>query len=234
MAYSVGKLIAKSYYLSGIVGRDIQSVSGSQLTDGKDLLNALLAIKTANQGLIPYFKEYQFNAVPGQEKYFIPGLINPETLVFFIDQVRYSTTYANRKKYFGNPRAENITSLPFNWHIERTKNGSNLFLYFLPDKNYPMTLWGKFGLDEFDIETFDLLTVYDAFYIEYLRYALAEYICADYAITFKPQAKVKLDEIEYQLLNIGNKDYSMIKLSTLQRDVGLNYGDVNLGKGWRP
>lgn len=242
MTYSVRKLITNSYYLSGIVSTSMQTVTGEQLKDGFDLLNEVLAVKTADQRLIPYFKEYSFNAVPGQEKYFIPGLITSETITFNIDSVRYSMLPLARNRYFGTGRADNIQSLPFNWHIERTIGGANLYMYYSPLSNYPIKIWAKFGLNEIPLVPstnipdyeFDLLTVYDKFYITYLKFALAEYICADRNIEFQPQSAQKLKELEYTLIDISPKDMSVVKVSTLQQKVGLNYGDINIGKGWGP
>jgi len=234
MAYTARQLITKSYYLSGIVARRLQSVSGNQLSDGLDLLNDLLAVKTVDQRLIPYYREYALTAVIGQEKYFIADLIAVETFTFNIGSVRYSTTPASRKQYFGTGRVDTIQSLPYNWHIERKLGGSDLYIYFLPNTNYPMKIWGKFGLTEVADENVDLSLTYDKFYIEYLRYALAEYICADYNIMFQPQSAQKLKELEYTLIDLSPKDLTLQKFSTLQSDTGVNYADVNLGRGWRP
>ncbi len=232
MAYTARKLITNAYYLSGIVSRGLQSVSGEQLTDGLDLLNALLAVKAIHQTLIPYYQEYSLTVVKGQEKYFVPNLIAAETLTFNIGSVRYSMLYTARDRYFGSPRADNVESLMFNWHVERCKDGSNLYVYFKPNVNYPMKIWGKFGLTHVANENVDLETVYDNFYIEYLRYALAEYICAEYNISFQPQSQKKLDEIEAQLKDVSPLDLHMQKTSTLSGSIGLNYGFVNLGGGW--
>jgi hypothetical protein len=97
--------------------------------------------------MIPYFNSsYQFNAVAGQEKYFIPNLSEAETLTFFIQSIRYQMRKNPRDQYFGTGRTQNVLSLPFNWHCERTLGGSNLFIYFFPDINYPMELTGLFRL----------------------------------------------------------------------------------------
>ena len=242
MTYTVRKLITNAYYLTGIVSRSMQTITGEQLVDGFDLLNEVLTIKTADQRLVPYFEEYDFTATIGQEKYFIPNLLLDETATFNIGTVRYSMLGITRKRYFGTGRVDNINSLPYNWHVERTLGGANFYLYFLPADNYPIKIWGKFGLDSLpyypstdipDYE-FDLLTVYDMFYVTYLKFALAEYICSDYNIVFQPQSAQKLKELEYTLIDISPKDLSLSKMSTLQQDTGINYADVNIGRNWRP
>lgn len=234
MAYTARKLITNAYYLSGIVSKSLQTVTGEQLSEGLDLLNALLAVKSIHQSLIPYYQLYSFNGVTGQEQYFVPNLIEIETFTFNIGTVRYSMLPTTRNKYFGSGRVDNIQSLPFDWHYERCKGGSNIYIYFTPAANYPMKIWGKFSISEVANQDVDLAAVYDAFYIEYLRYALAEYICAEYNISFQPQSQNKLNEIEAQLKDVSPKDLTVTKMSTLRGESGLNWADVNLGRGWRP
>ena len=231
MVYTTTQLITRSWYLSGIVSRELETVSGDQLSEGLDLLNAVLNIKTAQQRLIPYFTEYQFNAIIGQETYFIPNLIEVQTFTFNIGTVRYSTNKQGRVFYFGSGRVDNINSLPFNWHVERTLGGSNLYMYFLPYENLPCILWGKFSLADVTLDQDLSLTIED-FYIEYLRYALAEYMCQEYSITMQPQSYKKLNEYEEMIVDISPLDLQIKKISGLQTSTGYNYAFVNLGQGW--
>lgn len=231
MPYTTSQLISRAYFLSGIVRKDLETVSGQKLTEGLELLNELLDVKSANQRLIPYFKNYEFSAVPGQEEYFVPDLVLCETLTFYINNVRYSMFSQQRKDYFGSSRAENVTSLPYDWHIERCLNGSNLYIYFLPDSNYPMSLWGKFSLEEVTLFQ-DLLLTYDRFYLVYLRYALAEYICQEYNFPFQPQNEKKLTEYENILIDISPMDMTLVRRSVFNQRSNINYGIANLSNGW--
>ena len=140
MAYTTLQLINNAYYESGIVSRGFETVSGQQATDGLQFLNDLIDDKTVDNGLIPYYTQLDFAAVIGQEKYFIPNLINMDTFVFFIDTVRYQTQNRGRREYFGTSRADNIQSLPGSWHLERCFGGANLYIYFKPDQNFPLTI----------------------------------------------------------------------------------------------
>jgi hypothetical protein len=185
MPTTTRELITKSWHLSGIVARDLQVVSGSEIDDGLSLLNSLLAFKTVDQSKIPYYDKYDFTAitdsVPGtnDEKYFIPGLIECETLTFTIGTVRYSMAPLARKEYFGRPRANNVRSLPYSYHIERAKGGANLYMYYLPSTTYPFEMYGNFSLKSVTLDQ-DLSLTLDDFYIEYLRYLLASYMCEFY------------------------------------------------------
>lgn len=233
MAYTVTELITRAYYLSQVVSRELQTVSGDQLSDGLVWLNALLSLKSAHSRLIPYYQQYQFNAVPGTEQYFVPNLVQPETLTFNIGPVRYSTTPQSRRPYFGSGRVDNITSLPFNWHFERLLGGSNIYLYFVPDAAYPIKIWGKFGFDNVTLNQ-DLLLTYDEYYIDYLRYRLAMRICSEYGIPMQPQAMEELIELEEAMTDVSPPDLTLTKISNLQGETGITWADVNLGRGWRP
>src|ERR1041385_9124834 len=119
MAFTSRQLITQAYYLTGIVSRGQQTSSDQYISDGLDRLNAFLAVKSADIGMIPYYRELIFNAVAGQEVYFIPGLTEIETFTFNIGPVRYSTMEQTREMYFATGRVDNIQSLPYSWHLER-------------------------------------------------------------------------------------------------------------------
>jgi hypothetical protein len=233
MAYFCSELITRAYYLSRIVSRGLQSLTDYQIADGLYLLNALFDIKSVNTRLIPYFTEYDGVFVPNQELYFIQNLCGIETMTFNIQTVRYPMTQVNRKNYFGTARVDNIASLPFNYHVEREENGSNVYVYYLPLNNYPFKIWGKFGLTNVTLTT-DLSLVYDKFYIEYMRYALADYICDENGVSFAPQSKMRLKQLEKILLDVSTPDLTLQKISTLQDRYVLNYAQANIGVGWTP
>lgn len=231
MQYTVTELVNRSYYLAGVLSKGVETIDSDQLSEGISLLNELLVVKSANQRLIPYFKEYKFNAVPTQEKYFVPKLVLAETLTFLMGSVRFSTYPEGRKDYQGSSRAENVTSLPYKWHFEREKGGASIYLYFNPNIDYPLTIWGKFSLDEVVFNE-DLLLTYDRFYIAYLRYALAEYICQEYNIVFLPQNQKKLDEFENTLVDISPMDMTCVKRTMFNGNNYINYGVANLSNGF--
>jgi hypothetical protein len=233
MAYSALTLITQAWYTSGIVARRLQTPTGDQITDGLFLLNNLLAVKFAAESrLIPYFSNYEGVFVPGQEEYFIPNLALADTMTFVIQSVRYSMIPLSRRQYFGSPRANNINSLPFNYRMERVEGGTNLFVYFLPQSNWSFEIWGKFGLTSVTLMQ-DLSLTYDTFYIEYLRYMLAEYMCDFYNQEFLPGNTMRLNQYKKELANLSPPDMSMQKFSDLGTGQSLNYGDINLGHGWR-
>lgn len=233
MVTTVTQLVTESFYLSGIVSKTLQTVSGAQIAEGLQLLNSVLSFKTAAQRLIPYYREYQFNAVIGQQTYYVPDLILAESLTFNIGPVRYSMFPQGRREYFASPRIDNINSLPFQWHFERCLGGANIYLYFNPEDTYLMKLWGKFSLSNVTLNQ-DLELTLDLFFIEYLRYALAAKICQNRNVMFAPDNQKMLNEYESEIFDISPMDLKLTKKSSFNADQGLNWGDVNIGRGWRP
>ena len=235
MAYTVTQLITGAFYAAGIVGREFETVSGAEFNDGLIWLNDILMEKTVDDGMIPYETTYTGNFISGQESYYIENLISIDTLTFTKDNVRYSMGYLKRNQYFGSARTEGIDSLPFNWYFERGFGGGTLYVYFLPDTAYPFEIHGSFRLSEVTINQ-DLSLTLDRFYITYLRYALAERICAEYGEAVPEGVRSTLGK--YQAwINKKSKvlDLRLTKASTLQKNGrGLGWAWANLGKGWFP
>ena len=233
MSYTGRQLVTRSWFLSGIVARRLQSVTGDQATDGLFLLNALLDWKAVEIDLIPYWTYHEFNAIINQESYFIANLLAVETLTFNIGDVRYPADFTSRSSYFGTGRVDNIASLPSNWYFNRSLGGGTIYLYFSPQGAYPIKIMGKFGLQDVTLDT-DLSTIYDPSYLEYLRYALAKYMCSEYGILFNPESEKIYKSIARTLMDVSPPDLSIKKTSILTKGSGINFGDVNVGHGWRP
>jgi hypothetical protein len=232
MAYTTNQLISSSYYAAGVVSREFETVSGSQVGDGLVWLNNIITEKTVNESMIPYETTYNANFVVGQEIYSIPNLIQIDTLVFFLDAVRYAMKYEKRNAYFGTSRVENIQTLPFEWYFERQFGGGNLYIYFQPDRAYPMEIHGIFRIPSVSLGQ-DLSLTLDEFYTTYLHYALADRICAEYAYTTPDNVIRQLGKYE-AFINKNSRllDLRIGKTSTLQKRGTFNYGFVNLGHGW--
>jgi len=234
MVYLAQDLITRSWYLSGIVARNLQTPTSDQINDGLQLLNSILDFKFIETDLIPYWTYNQtFSTIPGQESYFIANCVAVESLTFVLNEVRYAMDYQTRRVYFGSGRIDNVQTLPFNWQFNREVGGGTLYLYFIPDQVYPLNIMGKFALTNVSLNT-DLLTVYDAAYIEYLRYMLAQYMCNEYKIPFDEQSRQQLKSMTRTLMFESPPDVSIKKMSILTQGSGINFGDVNIGRGYRP
>jgi len=234
MAYTTTELIVGSFTASGVVSKEFETVSGEQIHEGLLWLNDIIGEKDVDQAMIPYESTYTANFVTGQEIYSIPNLITVDTLVFYLDQVRYAMQYTKRNKYFGSSRVENIQTLPFEWYFEREFGGGNLYIYFKPDRNYPMEIHGIFRLPSVTLGQ-DLSLTLDQFYRTYLRYALADRICSEYNFATPPNVIRQLSKYESWIAKKSRLiDLRLTKSSTLQKRGGFNYAFANLGKGWWP
>ena len=49
-----------------------------------------------------------------------------------------------------------------------------------------------------------------------------------------PEAKEELREFEDLLINVSPGDLTLTKITGFQSGKSFGWGDVNLGKGWRP
>lgn len=234
MPYPVTLLATGALYLSGVVSRDFQTPTNSQINLAIDWLNDILADKTVDVGMIPYYSSLNFYANAGQSEYFIPNLIEVETLVFYINEVRYATTSINRRAFRGEPRAENINSLPFNFNVERQLGGALVSLYFYPSVNYPITIWGLFRMQQVQTNQ-DLELTLDRFYINYMKYKLAERIDFEYNFDVPIGVTKQLTEYNAYINKLSAQmDTTMSKISALSPVArGINYGTVNIGP-WQP
>ena len=233
MAYTALQLITKAYYLSQIVSRELQTVSGVQIADGLELLNALLDFKGTDLRLIPYFRRDTFPTINGVEEYYRPGLLQVDAITFNIGVVRYPMRELSRRDYFATGRVDNITNLPWSYRQERELGGTRLYLYFLPGAVYDVKLSGKFALSQVTLMQ-DLSLTLDTYYIEYLRYELASYICSDYGATFPEHSQKKLDEIRKKLLDVSPRDLRVRGISYFNARPGIDWQFINLSNGYLP
>lgn len=235
MAYLTNELIAGAFYASSIISREYETPSASQMSEGLFLLNDLIGDKAIDSSLIPYSDNHTFTAVAGTDNYYIENLISIETFVFYIDGVRYQTNNQQRFEFFGTFRPMNVQSLPWNWHLERELDGARLFLYFVPDVNYPLEIWGQFRLLEVTLFQ-DLSLTLDRFYINFLKFELALRLCAEYSYSVPPFVQQQYNKY-YQMIDSKSNtmDLRQRKITCLTGNGGINWGWINLGyTGWMP
>lgn len=232
MAYTALELITRAYYLSQVVARGLQVVTGEQITDGLHLLNADLEYKSTDLRLIPYFERFEFDTVQGQEEYFIDNLLYVDSLTFNISNVRYSLLEFTRKEYFAVPRIDNVQSLPYCYRVERERGGARIYLYFVPNQVYNMRMSGKFALTDVTLTT-DMSLIYDNFYLEWLRYSLAIKICEDYGATVPDATRMKYMEMTKKLMDVSPADLSIQKKGYFNKGAVMDWQLYNI-PGWVP
>jgi len=227
------ELIANAWYTSGIVARQSESVSGAQSADGLRLLNSLLTEFAIDGANVPYYTVASINLVVGQEKYNVPGLIFAESVTFQDGDIRWPMWEDKRKAYFSTGRVNDIQSLPFHYHQERAKGGTDIYLYFLPDKAYQLNIVGKYMLTNVLMST-NLNTGLDNFYINYLEYALAERLCAWYNVDMPSGAAKILLRLNGVISKISTPDLEITTVNMLSSEGSPNWAQLNIGKGWTP
>jgi len=95
-----------------------------------------------------------------------------------------------------------------------------------------MEAWGLFRLDEVALNQ-DLSLTLDRFYINYLKFALAERLCIEFNFVIPTGVDMQLKKYEAMIQSRSAQlDLTMQKMSTLTNGSTLNYGTVNLGFGW--
>lgn len=234
MAYLALDLITRACYLSQVVGREIQVVSGTQITDGLYLLNSIIDFKNSDLREIPYYQELDFPCVQGQEKYSIPNLLSVDSLTFNIGPVRYAMRETTRAEYFADYRVDNIQSLPYQYRFERTLDGMDLYIYFVPAQTYLMKLWGKFGLTSVALNT-DLSLLYDYFYIEFLRHELAYWFANENGCTLPDGVMANYKILQKKIMDVSPPDLSIRNVNCFGRHgYGLDWQLINLSGGWVP
>lgn len=241
MAYTSRQLIIEAYYLSGIVGRNYQFTAGDEINDGLQILNDFLQIKGADTRHIPYYTVSDGVLVAGQELYYIEGLVEMESMTFFLQNpaspgqasIRFQMNELTREQYFAPPRAEHINTLPLTWHMERTKGGTNLYVYFLPNEDYAYQIVGKFALNSTSLNQ-DLSTVYDEWYLRYIKYNVAIWLCNWRTVTPSQWLIDIANEMKAELKDVSPIDFTLRKQGSFAHSAGgVTWGDVNYSHLWR-
>lgn len=227
MAYTALELITRAFYLSQVVSRGLQVPSAEQINDGLYLLNALIDFKNADLREIPYYQEYIFETVQGQEMYSVPNLLSVDTMTFNIGDVRYSMEEQTRTYYFGIPRVDMVQSLPFQYRVERTLDGCNVYMYFVPAQVYVIKIWGKFALMNVTLQS-DMSQIYDLFYIEFLRYSLAIYICAEWGATPPDLVVSQHKELQKKIMDVSPPDLSIRSQNLIGPANSITWGLINM------
>jgi hypothetical protein len=226
------ELINNALYKADIVGRSLETASGTEVEDGRRELNKLLANKSISGSRLPYVAHTSFTAVVGQEVTFVAGLIDLDVLTFNIDNVRFPMKRDSQRRYFATGRVDDIKSLPFHYFSERVAGGTNIYLYFVPADNYPINITGKFSFTLINDVNEDLPTDIELFYQDYLELALAKRMCGLYNMAFSPYLEQELTVVEYEMLELSKRDFSIRKSSMLRSKNPFKWGQANLGWGW--
>jgi hypothetical protein len=233
MFTNASELVTRSFNLADIVSKDLETVSGSQSAEGLRILNDLLDELSIDGRYVLYYGYMTLPLIEGQEKYNVPGLIDVDPLTFNIGKVRYEMMRVERRQYLGSSRVDDVKSLPFTYYTERVLGGTDIYLYFSPADNYTLNITGKMSL--VNVKPFDNLRLQlDGFSISYLTYALAIRLLDAYGLPVPAEIQKRHDIIENQLADIGKKDMTVTRVSSLQSFPMGYWARANLSTGWTP
>lgn len=228
----VRALITQSWYLSGLVGRQFETVDGSEITDGLEILNQFLDEQSATGKSIPYYTRLSVPPVVGQEAYIVPNCILVDSITYTIDTVRYRMQRKSRFEFFGIGRVNNINSLPVSYYVERTLGGSTFYVYFTPTSDIDaFEVDGRFSLGNVTLDL-ELNTRIDSFYVQYLKYSLARRLCDWFNVGFADQKDATRKRLEQAIEDVNYQDFTRTNINPLSRQVYFSYVQANLGKGW--
>lgn len=228
---NVAQLISNAFYLSGIVARGLQTVSGEQTGDGLFLLNNILAEKSITSNFLLYYTHDTFETAAGQEIYDIDGLVDLTQLTFNINDVQFPLIRETQYTYFGLGKIIDLQSLPSHYYAERKVNGTRLYLYFVPDAVYTVNITGKYALSQVELLD-DLTDTLDLFYLSYLQYLLAKRLCEFYGVTMNESALGTLAALDDQIDRMVGVDLSIRRRSMFNQSNQLNLTGANLYAGW--
>lgn len=219
MAITAQEVAADALYESGIVARDMETPSASQIKDAIKQINYILSQEATNLGLNPYYDTYHFTAVIGEEKNFIPNLIQPETVTYTqaSNNIRYPMEWLPRDKYFGSGRLNNIETYPTMWFSEPGFGGATLYVYPLPNVAYNFEIHAKFRL-QMVTQFQDLSLTLEKEFIDYITHRCAQRMCAIQGFPLPDNIKALITESESYLKSLmAPPDYSLKRHSTLGR-----------------
>lgn len=201
-------VIVQALSIAGIVGEQFETPTNTQSAQGLRSLNELLGEFYADGVFLPYPSEVSVDLLDGQETYFVDNLYQVESISYTREGVRYPLRSLTRKQYFNPQRVNDIRSLPTTYFAERQLGGIKLFIYYLPNGNYPLLITGRFQLTDVDFST-DLRLTFDSFYITFLQYLLAQKLAELYSLDLRAVTKRKIAELERRVGDLSPSDVGM-------------------------
>lgn len=224
-------LITLAWYHSGIVPREAAQPSDTQSQDGLNLLNGFLASMGIDGQGIPYTTHAQINLITNQESYFVPNLVEVKALTFNLQNVRFSLIRDDCYTYFGRCRVNDILSLPYHYFDERQNGGTQLWFYFLPYQTLPLNITGRYTFTPLRSGD-ELSATFDDWFVEFLKYKLAQRMCAFYDQPFPMLQQEILTELERRVNKVDPPDLKTRTLGMFTNNNTINWGQANLGRGW--
>lgn len=234
MAYLASQLLVKALRTTGLAPADIGNQPTSRMmVDALDLLNEILSQINSDGALLPYTTTTFIDLTAGQQTYQIPNLIQWQAIAYYLQDIRYTLYYSARTDYYSSNRADNILSLPYQFHVERTLGGSEISMYFFPQEDYPLQITGLFGFNSVNMGQ-DISNLFDTYYLKYLRLQLADSICNYYNVPLPANSARELMVIKKQIKRLNNPDLSAQVVPLMGGANFPSYAQANFRNGFQP
>ena len=211
MVTTVSEVISNAWYKSGFQPAD-SAPGGAEINIGfRELKRAMAAQEVTNETR-PFLTNATVQTIAGQESYLVPGLLSIESLSFNDGDIRYYLERVTEDEYFSFSRVDNIKSLPYKYYAKRTppalvdgahvESGTEIYLYFEPNKVYTLNIVGKYSDATITLNT-DLELTYPLWMIDYFELLLAKRLCQYYAMQCPPTILDDLADLKQKIKELS-------------------------------
>lgn len=209
MAITTQEVASDALYESGIVSSELETPTAGLIKKAIKQINYILSQEATNLGLNPYYDTYEYTAIIGDEARFIPNLIQPETITYSKNGIRYPLNWLPRDQYFGSGRLNNIETYPSLWFSEPKLGGATIYVYPLPNAAYEFQIHAKFRL-QMVTQFQDLSLSLEPHFIDYITHRCAERMCVIEGFVCPDNVTKLIRESESYLRSLmAPPDYSM-------------------------
>lgn len=221
------QIVDSGWYLSGIVARDYEVVSGSQSADGLEILNDILSEMAVTGKYQPYYTQITQNVTKGSASFFVTNLIDCDSVTFKIQSVTYTMNRRNVTQYFNKSFVNSVESLPYEYYFQREVGGGRIFIYYSPSDDYDFRVSGRFSINIVESTT-DLSSQFDQIYLTYLKYACAVRMCQFDNVTPPKTVQQELFRIRKMITKMSPSIAENQNISILGSYKAPSYGRANL------
>jgi hypothetical protein len=226
-------LIVKAFYLINEYSPDEQP-SGSEIAEGLDYLNDILASLNISGINIPYVHSINFNMTPSKDTYTLgPDATNDVVCNKILDlfdvyivyqNVQYPLEVIDHDTVYQLARAINTTTRPTKVFLQDYETNCTLKFIYTPDLGYTCYVRGKFYLSSVGLA--QNITSVPNTYFRYLRYKLAKELGNVFETsTWNDAKESELSKMEDDIKALSNKNWALKQSRLMQKNV-MGFGKI--------
>jgi len=238
MLLTARDIIQTAYQWSNIHAIQVnETVESNEFDTGLMLLNVILNEWGLNPKKIPFTTFYTQNLVAGQETQFFPNLVFAQTVAYFNNgSLRYGMDRMGKTNYYGSSRA-NVTTLSFEYTVQRVDGGSNILFYPFPSGAFQCQVLGKLVPSTIVSLDYDMSTLYSEISIRmYIMFLVAREISIAYTREVPQVIQDKINSFEASIKTMETLDIPTKNTRIWGSSTGVNsaVAFTNLGNGYAP